>query len=83
MHTRPGQRYACLDTHILKFLRHRGIMTPKSTPGKKSKKYIELEREFLKVCDLWNIQPYDLDLQIWNHYRQTPDIEFKERMIQR
>ena len=81
-HTRPGQRFAVIDTHVLKFLRHRGINNvPKTTPGKKSKRYGELEKEFLKICDEWGIEPYDLDLQVWNHYRVTPDVPFTKGHI--
>jgi hypothetical protein len=75
LHTRPNQRYAVIDTHILKFLRSQGIITPKSTPGKYSKKYKELEKEFLDICDRINISPATLDLHIWNYYSLNPKTE--------
>ena len=77
LHTRPNVRLACLDTHVLKFLRDYGIMgVPKSTPGKRSKKYTELEDQFLAIADWWQIDLAELDLAIWNHYRVTPKVPF-------
>lgn len=74
VHTREAQKFAVIDTHILKFLRHQGIMAPKSTPG--GKKYNELEKAFLSICDLRGLEVADLDLAIWNHYRKTPNVAF-------
>ena len=62
--TREGCRYAALDTHILKYLRSLGYDAPKSTPTS-SKKYIELENIFLKICDEKKMEPRDLDYEIW------------------
>lgn len=76
LHTRPNQRFAVIDTHILKFLRDQGIMVPKSTPGKRSKKYLELEKNFLNLCDKYTLDVANLDLAVWNHYRVTPKIPF-------
>lgn len=71
-HTRPGQRYAVIDTHILKFLGHQGIIVPKATPSN-PKKYQELEKAFLDICDQYNLSVADLDLAVWNHYSSRRD----------
>lgn len=67
LHSRKGARYSGLDTHILKYLRDSGFNAPKNTPTKK--KYLELEKEFLKIADKLNMSPADLDLKIWKEYR--------------
>lgn len=64
--TRPGVRYAALDTHILKWLREIGYDAPKSTPS--GKKYAELENIFLAEADKRKMTPRDLDWQIWSKY---------------
>jgi hypothetical protein len=74
VHTREAQKFAVIDTHVLKFLRHQGIMAPKSTPS--GKKYNDLERIFLKLCDLRGLEVADVDLAIWNHYRSKPNEVF-------
>lgn len=68
LHTRPNQRYAGLDTHILKFLSDQGHKVPKSTPT--GKKYAELETLFLQYVDKSGLTPSDFDLMIWNRYRE-------------
>lgn len=64
MHTRPNQVYACLDTHILKWLGTRGHEVPKTTP--RGEKYLALERVFLSYCEEMGKSPAELDLEIWN-----------------
>jgi len=64
MHSRPNQPLACLDTHILAWLRDKGHNAPKSTPN--GKKYLELEKIFLEYARSRSMSPADLDLQIWN-----------------
>ena len=74
LHSRYGARYAGLDTHILKYLRLAGVKdVPKSTPSSK-KQYLRLEKEFLKIADLNEMLPADMDLAIWNQYsvKSTP-----------
>lgn len=66
MHSRPGFRCAGLDVHMLRFLGDCGFDVPKSSPSKA--KYAELERAFLSICDLFAMQPSDLDLTVWNVY---------------
>jgi thermostable 8-oxoguanine DNA glycosylase len=67
LHTRKGYVAACLDTHILKFLRERGHVVSRFTP-QSVKKYRELERIFLKIAEEEKMTPTDLDLQIWRKY---------------
>jgi len=67
MHSRPKQRLATLDTHILRWMRDQGIDTPKATPQSK-KLYKELEDKFLTLCDKRAILPSQLDLKIWKQY---------------
>jgi len=66
LHTQKDVRYAVLDTHILKWLRSRGIDAPKSTPIGET--YAALERAFLREADKLKIEPAILDLSIWNSY---------------
>jgi len=65
--TRPNQRLASLDTHILKFLRDKGYDVPKSTP-QSNKKYKEVEELFLKEADKAGRDPAEFDLEIWKSY---------------
>jgi hypothetical protein len=64
MHSRPNQQLACLDTHILAWLKDKGHDVPKTTPS--GKKYLELETIFLAYCKRMSKLPADLDLEIWN-----------------
>ena len=67
MHSRPNQRLATLDTHILRWMRDQGIETPKATPQSR-KLYQKLEQKFLTLCDKCAILPSQLDLKIWKQY---------------
>ena len=67
MHSRPKQRLATLDTHILRWMRDQGIETPKATPQSR-KLYQKLEQKFLTLCDKCAILPSQLDLKIWKQY---------------
>lgn len=72
LHTRKNARVACLDTHVLKWLSYyTGYQVPTHTPSRK--KYLELERVFLKIADVMNISPADLDLKIWNKQRGSDE----------
>jgi hypothetical protein len=79
IHTRPNQRYAGLDTHILKFLKDKGHDVPKSTPT--GKKYKELEQIFLMYADQYKMSVAEFDLQIWNYYREKTNDRVKDRAI--
>jgi thermostable 8-oxoguanine DNA glycosylase len=65
LHSRPHQRVAPLDTHLLAWLREQGVENvPRSTPPA-GKTYRRLEAEFLSLCDQLGMAPCDLDLAIW------------------
>ena len=64
MHTRQVYDYACLDTHILRWLGNKGHNVPKTTPT--GQKYLELEKVFLDYAKDMDMLPAALDLQIWN-----------------
>ena len=66
MHSRPDQRLAGLDTHMLKHLRSVGIDTPASTPT--GRRYLELEQEVLRLADEAEMTPAEFDLSIWLQY---------------
>jgi len=68
IHSRRNQRLAGLDTHILKFLREKGVDAPVSTPS--GKKYVELEQHFLRLADKAGKSVADFDLEIWLSYRK-------------
>lgn len=64
--TRPGVRFAALDTHVLKWLRKVGYDAPHSTPS--GRKYRELEVAFLQEADDMGLTPRELDWKIWSEY---------------
>lgn len=66
MHSRRNNAYdyACLDTHILRWLGGKGHEVPKTTPS--GAKYLELEKLFLDYANEMGMMPAALDLQIWN-----------------
>lgn len=61
--TRPGERYAALDVHVLRWMRAQGHDAPKSTPN--GKKYRELEIAFLAEADKRGLTAGELDSKIW------------------
>jgi thermostable 8-oxoguanine DNA glycosylase len=66
LHSRPDQKIAALDTHILKYLADLGYDVPKATPSKK--KYRKIELDFLSECDKAGKNVADMDLEIWKSY---------------
>lgn len=68
MHTREyGPAVACLDTHILHFMRDEGFDNiPKQTPSKKE--YLRIEKEYLDLCEKRGKHPAHYDLEIWRKY---------------
>ena len=68
LHSRPDQKIAVLDTHILKYMNERGYEgIPKVTPSDK-KKYRKIEEDFLYECRILKKSPAELDLEIWKSY---------------
>ena len=65
LHSRPNQRLAVLDTHVLAYLRdHLVPDVPRSTPPA-GKTYARLEQAFLGHCDANGKNPAQFDLEIW------------------
>jgi len=67
MHSRPNQRLAAIDTHVLKHLKASGIDAPEVTPAN-SREYRRLEQAFLDLADHAGMTPADYDLMVWKSY---------------
>jgi|WetSurSiteA1Bulk_404760.scaffolds.fasta_scaffold01113_1 thermostable 8-oxoguanine DNA glycosylase len=67
VHSRPNSNHACLDTHVLKFLRAKGHKVSKGTPSSK-KQYKELEQVFLNYVKKSGKSVAEFDLEVWNSY---------------
>lgn len=68
LHSRKNAKCSGLDTHILKFLKSKGVNdVPKSTPSSK-KQYDRLENIFLHFCKRERKSPARFDLEIWKSY---------------
>lgn len=67
MQSRPDQKVAALDTHVLKHLRANGIDAPESTPSS-GREYRRLEREFLILAEASGMSVADYDLTVWKQY---------------
>lgn len=73
MWTRDGQRYAALDTHVLKFLRELGHKAPKSTPPA-GPIYRRLELAFIAEADRQGKTPRELDYEVWDRFSQRQQL---------
>ena len=69
LHSRPNQAYAGLDRHVLRYMRDLGYDVPDSTPT--GKKYKKIEQEFIKIANSLGKSPSELDLEVWNKYRNS------------
>lgn len=70
LYTRPEQKFAVIDTHVLKWFRDElGMKVPKMTPS--GGQYAKLEKVFLNYCIKHGINPEVLDLRIWNSYSRS------------
>lgn len=69
LHSRPALSYAVLDTHILKYLKSKGVDAPKNTPTS-DRVYSELENKFIDLvnAEFPNMNYADIDLMIWTKY---------------
>lgn len=71
LHSRPDQRIAVLDVHVLKLLRENGVeKVPKATPGS-TRQYERLETAFLDLADHSGMTVAEFDLQTWNRYSRA------------
>lgn len=67
LYTKPGARVACLDTHVLKYMRDElKVPAPKSTPSEPL--YSQLEQIWLKWCDDAGLSYMDADTMVWLKY---------------
>jgi thermostable 8-oxoguanine DNA glycosylase len=66
LHSRPNQKIAVLDTHILKYMYAQGYDVPKATPPKH--RYGIIEQQFLQIAEDQKMSVADLDLTIWKQY---------------
>lgn len=71
LHTRKDQKIAVLDTHVLRYLRDKGLTEQKVTPPA-GKKYAELEALVLKEAKASGMNQADFDLHIWRTYSGNP-----------
>lgn len=64
LHSRPNQNVAVLDTHILKYMREKGISAPKQTPSN----YRKFEVLFLDLFKSFGagLSLAEFDLKIWS-----------------
>lgn len=69
LHTRKDARVACLDTHVLRWLREKTKLDWIPTKPPSGKKYLRTEKLFLHMADWKGISPAELDLAIWNAQR--------------
>jgi thermostable 8-oxoguanine DNA glycosylase len=67
MHSRPKQRLAAIDTHVLKHLASASVKVPKATPPA-GPSYRRLEEDFLRLADEANMDVAEYDLMIWTRY---------------
>lgn len=79
IHSRPNQQYACLDTHILSYMRGLGFDCPKSTPT--GNKYKKIENDFIGLAKKANKSIAEFDLILWKMYSGNFDGS-KEELLQ-
>lgn len=64
VHSRPNQKYAVLDTHVVKWLTHIGHEQTELFP----KNYLDLEKIFIEEAERRDMTVADLDLKIWSRF---------------
>lgn len=67
IYTRPGIKLACLDRHILRWMREQGVDAPEDTPS--GRRYRVLEEKFLSMVPEGRTVA-EFDLEIWKRYRR-------------
>lgn len=82
MYTKRNFAGACLDTHILKYLRDETPVqnVPESTPVTKAE-YKRLEDEFLKIVRASGKKVAEFDFEIWSRYRQKVNTETSSDIV--
>lgn len=67
LHSRENADVAVIDTHVLKFLRHRGHPgIPKTVP--QNRRYFEIEALMKAEARKSDLTFAEFDLAVWNHY---------------
>lgn len=66
MYTRQNIRVACLDTHVLAWLRDHGHPKAPGTSPQSPAAYERWERIFLQECDTRGVDPAKFDFDIWS-----------------
>lgn len=80
--SRPWERYAALDVHILRWMRGRGYDAPVATPSSK-KRYRALEAAFIEEADRRGVRPRTLDMAIWMEAASHPErSEYTKRLVE-
>jgi len=69
LHSRPTKNIACLDTHILAWLRDQGHDAPKKSPT--GSVYRQWEKVFCEEADKRGKSVAALDLEIWNERNRS------------
>lgn len=71
LYNRRDIKCACLDTHILKYMRQELKIPniPKSTPS--GKRYDIIEKQFISHAIKQNKNPMELDIEIWKKYNKS------------
>jgi thermostable 8-oxoguanine DNA glycosylase len=64
LHSRPNANVACLDVHLLRYLKSLGHRVPKATPT--GSRYKKIERIYLQHAKELGKDPAELDLEIWS-----------------
>lgn len=82
MYTKRNYAGACLDTHILKYLRDETPVqnVPNSTPVTRAE-YQRLEVEFLNIVKASNKSVAEFDFEIWSRYRQKVNTETSSDIV--
>jgi len=67
MHTRPNQKMAAIDAHVLKHLATLNIKVPKATPPA-GPTYRRLEADFIRLAEAADMEVAEYDLMIWKQF---------------
>jgi len=71
--TRPAERYAVLDVHVLRWMADQGYRVPHSTP-QSPQHYRRIEGWFLEEAAKRRLTPRQLDLEIWGKAARFPNV---------
>ena len=77
IHSQYDAEVACLDVHIMRYLRQRHEDAP-TDPWKSKAVYEKWERVFLDHATELDYHPAELDILIWSRYRKNPDFSVKD-----